>query len=184
MILISVAPICGLKRRLLVHAPCLPPSPPDKSVRFPAPLHPSLSCFLSSSVCRSGNSSFAVPLVPRTLCVPSCLVNPNRSIEVVPPLPAAPVVGWEWRTFPTPACLPPCPHARECKCPTGMWMDPEENNKGFVLLNEVVCLAKEKGYHVSCRKRLLKAKSLMPTPTICSVGTHPQEPPFGGKTAG
>ena len=64
------------------HAPCLPPSPPDKSVRFPAPLHPSLSCFLSSSVCRSGSSSLWFPSCPAgSLC--SVLFNRSQSIEVI-----------------------------------------------------------------------------------------------------
>ena len=170
--------LCGpdrLKRRLLV-TPVFPPLLlTSKSVFQPSLVSSLLQCAAQGvPVCGS-------PRAQGSLC--SCLVGPNRSIEVVPPLPAAPVVGWEWRTFPTPACLPlahPLNDARECKCPTGMWMDPEENNKGFVLLNEVGCIAKHKGYHVSCRKRLLKAKSLMPTPTMFIGNTSP----FGGKTAG
>ena len=121
---------------------------------------------------------FVVPLVPRALCVPVWSVPIDRSRLF---LPSRQPRSWDGNGVPS-LPLPDYPlptslnDARECRCPSGMWMDPEENNKGFVLLNEVGCIAKQKGYHVSCRKRLLKAKSLMPTPTMFIGNTSPRTP--------
>ena len=166
--------LCGpdrLKRRLLV-TPVFPPLLlTSKSVFQPSLVSSLLQCAAQGvplwfpscpglSVC----PVWSVPIDRSRLFLPS---RQPRSWDGngVPSLPLP--------DYPLPTSLN---DARECKCPSGMWMDPEENNKGFVLLNEVGCIAKQKGYHVSCRKRVLKAKSLMPTPTMFIGNTSPRTP--------
>ena len=176
--------LCGpdrLKRRLLV-TPVFPPLLlTSKSVFQPSLVSSLLQCAAQGPfLCGS-------PRAQGSLCV---LFGRSQSIDrgcSSPPGSPGRGMGMAYLPYPcllTPAPASPLPTREGVQMPNWNVDGSRREQQGICTLKRGVCIAKQKGYHVSCRKRLLKAKSLMPTPTICSVGTHPPRTPIWRENRG